>query len=311
MFDGFLDHDHAEVIEQDPGPDLLADTVAVSGMNGGKIGRILEMTERYLNTPAKAIKVKSLTADYGAVMTIGGADAIGSLTATDSLKLGFGSRLKLDLYSDGTKADQIHTAKLIVETKDWKYGPEYMQPVVEFNCHFANGETKLAAGQYNLGTATAVEGDIANLKIEGIAKVKASLAMKDGSIVLNIEGTRDAADIEWDATQSNVWDVATTENFVTHDATRASETFIEEDNIYFTDNAKSTTVTIPDGVEVKPANIYYTGSKAYTINGGGKIAAGTFYHQGTGTITMKNANTYTGGNHLTIVVPPVRWLPPV
>ena len=58
-------------------------------------------------------------------------------------------------------------------------------------------------------------------------------------------------------------------------------------------------MTIPDGVEVKPANIYYTGSKAYTINGGGKIATGTFYHQGTGSITMKNANTYTGGNHLT------------
>ena len=31
----------------------------------------------------------------------------------------------------------------------------------------------------------------------------------------------------------------------------------------------------------------------------GKIAAGTFHHIGTGTVTMKNNNTYTGGNHLT------------
>ena len=56
-----------------------------------------------LNTAAKDVKVKSLTADYGSTITIGGSDAIGSLTATDSLKMGFGSRLKMDLYSDGTK----------------------------------------------------------------------------------------------------------------------------------------------------------------------------------------------------------------
>ena len=93
-----------------------------------------------LNTPAKAITVKSLTADYGSTTTIGGDDAIGTLTATDSLKMGFGSRMKIDLYSEGNKADQIKTAKLIVETKDWKNGPQYKQPVIEFSCHFANGE---------------------------------------------------------------------------------------------------------------------------------------------------------------------------
>ena len=252
-----------------------------------------------LNTSAKAVTVKSLTADYGSTTTIGGTDAIGSLTATDSLKMGFGSRLKIDLYGDGLKADQFNTAKLIVETKDWKYGPTYKRPVIEFNCHFAQDEEKLATGKYSLGTVKAVDGDVANIKIEGIAKVKASLAIEEERLVLNIEGTRDAADIEWNATQSNVWDVATTENFVTHDDARAAETFIEGDNIYFTDAAQSTTVTIAEGVEVKPDNIYYTGSKDYTIDGAGKIAAGTFYHNGTGTITMKNNNTYTGGNHLT------------
>lgn len=252
-----------------------------------------------LNTPAKAITVKSLTADYGSAITIGGDDAIGTLTATDSLKMGFGSRLKIDLYSEGNKADQIKTAKLIVETKDWKNGPQYKQPVIEFNCHFANGEEKLAIGKYQLGTISIIEGDVANLKIEGIAKVKATLTIENGKLILNVEGTREAADVEWNATQSNVWDVATTENFVTHDAARAAETFIEGDNVYFTDNTKSTTVIIADGIEVKAANIYYIGSKAYTIGGAGKIAAGTFHHNGTGSITMNNENTYTGGNHLT------------
>ena len=252
-----------------------------------------------LNTPAKTVTVKSLVADYGSTTTIGGGDALGVLVATDSLKLGFGSRLKVDLYGDGFKADQMNTAKLVIETKDWKYGPEYKQPVIEFNCHLSSGEEKLSVGKYNLGTVGAVVGDVANIKIEGIAKVKATLAVEDGSLILNIEGTRDAADIEWNATNSDVWDIATTENFVTHDATRGAETFIEGDNIYFTDDAKSTKVTIPSGVEVKPANIYYTASKAYSIGGSGKIVSGAFYHNGTGTITMSNDNTYTGGNHLT------------
>ena len=253
----------------------------------------------YLNTPAKAITVKSLAADYGSAITIGGENAIGTLTATDSYKMGFGSRLKIDLYSDGIQADQFNTAKLIVETKDWQYGPEYKQPVIEFNCHFASGETTLATGKYLLGTVGAVEGDLAKIKIEGIAKVKAKLAVEDGSLVLNVEGTREAADIEWNASTSTTWDVANSENFVTHDPARAAESFIEGDNVYFTDNTLNTTVIIPDGVEVKPSNIYYTASKDYTIGGGGKIVAGTFYNNGQGAITMGNENTYTGGNHLT------------
>lgn len=252
-----------------------------------------------LNTPAKAVTVKSLVADYGSTTTIGGTDAIGKLTATDSYKMGFGSRLKIDLYSEDLKADQISTAKLIVEKKDWKYGPEYKQPVIEFNCHFNAGEDKLMTGKYNLGTISEIEGNIADIKIEGIAKVKAALAIEDGVLILNIEGTREPTDIEWDGTNSSIWDIATTENFVTHDATRTPETFIEGDNVYFTDNAQNTTVDIADGTEIKPANIYYTGSKAYTLGGAGKIVEGTFYHNGSGSITMRNDNTYTGGNHLT------------
>lgn len=256
-----------------------------------------------LNTPAKYITVKSLVADYGSTTTIGGTDAIGSLTATDSLKLGFGSRLKLDVYSlndtEVLNVDQINTAKLVIEKKDWKYGPEYKQPVIEFNCHFNDGEEKLTVGKYRLGQVSAVVGDVANIKIEGISKVKSSLLVEDGCLILNIEGTRNPTDIEWNATNSSIWDIASSENFVTYGSESTTETFIEGDNVYFTDNTQSTTVTIPDGVEVSPANIYYTGTKNYTFDGDGKIVTGTFHHQGQGTVTMNNDNTYTGGNHLT------------
>ena len=170
---------------------------------------------------------------------------------------------------------------------------------MKFNCHFANGEEKLAVGKYQLGTISTIEGDVANLKIEGIAKVKATLTIENGKLILNVEGTREAADVEWNATQSNVWDVATTENFVTHDAARAAETFIEGDNIWFTDNSLNKNVEIPEGTEVKVGDIYFTGTENYTFSGAGKIVEGTFHHQGSGSVKMGNKNTYTGGNHLT------------
>ena len=108
--------------------DVWAGTLNLNGSIANSTLWLNRLTN--LNTAAKDIKVKSLVADYGSLTTIGGENAIGSLTATDSLKMGFGACLKMDLYSNGTRADQIHTAKLIVETKEWKYGPEYKQPVI-------------------------------------------------------------------------------------------------------------------------------------------------------------------------------------
>ena len=298
--DGILTYPAVDMTYSGP-TDVWAGTLNLNGSIANSPLWLNRLTT--LNTPSWGITVKSLKADYGATVNIGGSDTKSVLVATDSMTLGFGSRLKMDIYSaddyENVKTDYIKTSKLIVEKKDWKYGPEYKQPVIEFNCHFHEGEDKLRPGRYYLGDVNAVDGDLANIKIEGIAKVKASLILNNGILWLSVEGTRDAADIEWNATESNVWDVATTENFVTHDAVRAAETFIEGDNIWFTDNSQIKNVVIPDGVEVKPANVYYTGSKAYTISGAGKIVAGTFYNNGTGTVKMSNNNTYTGGNHLT------------
>ena len=291
--DGILTYPEQDMTYSGP-TDVWAGTL---NLNGSIANSPLWLNRLTTLTIASKTTVKSLVADYGSTTVIG-ENALGVLTATDSVKLGFGSRLKMDIYGEDYTADHINTAKLIIETKSWSAGPQYKQPVIEFNCHFAAGEETLASGKYILGEVSAVSGDVADIKIEGISKVKAALAIEDGWLVLNVEGTRDAADIEWNGTLSDIWDVATTENFVTHDAARAAETFIEGDNVYFTDDAVRTTVNIAEGTEVKPANIYYTGSKAYTIGGAGKIVDGAFTHQGSGTVTMKNNNTYTGGNHL-------------
>jgi len=295
--DGILAYPERDMTYSGP-TDVWAGTLLLNGSIANSPLWLNRHTK--LTTPAgKTVTVKSLAAEYNAAINIGGSDAIATLAATDSLLLGFGSRLKVDLYADDFKADQLSTAKLIVETKDWQYGPDYRQPVIEFLCHLAPGKDTLSVGRYVLGTVGDVQGDVASIKIEGISKVKARLAVEEGHLVLNVEGTRGPADVEWNATGSTVWDVANLENFVSHDQSRAAESFIEGDNVYFTDQAENTTVEIPAGIEVKPANIYYTASRDYTIGGDGRIASGTFYSQGSGTVTMASANTYTGGNHLT------------
>ena len=89
----------------------------------------------------------SIKADYASVIRPGGADAKGDLT-TDSLTLGFGSRIILDLYSNDLTADRINLGKYLeIETKTstaWvEAGPEYLCPVIELVGHLPVGEAEI------------------------------------------------------------------------------------------------------------------------------------------------------------------------
>ena len=76
---------------------------------------------------------RSIKTDYGSTIC-----PTGSIN-TDSLMMGFGSRLKLHAYSDGFKADQLKTKLLSIESKNtavWQqWGPKYLSPVLEIVVH--------------------------------------------------------------------------------------------------------------------------------------------------------------------------------
>ena len=243
---------------------------------------------------------KSLKADYASVVRPGGENALGVIQLDSVYSMGFGSRLKLDLYSDGLKADQIHTAILRIEKKSWSYGPKYMTPVIEVVEHMADSATTLEPGRYLVAHADSLIGSLANIKIEGVTSLKSGLERdENGDIYLVLGSVRGANEIVWTGKNSATWDYATTENFyLANDETQTPDIFVEGDIVNFTDSASKYSVVLKSGAELPADTIRFDNTKAYTVSGTGSITQGAFVKENTGTVTMGGDHTYTGGNFL-------------
>ncbi len=240
----------------------------------------------------------SIRADYGAVIRPGGADQRGDIT-TGELSLGFGSRIIVDIYSDGAAADCIHTSKLVIERKTgtaWiKAGPTYLMPVVEVVGHPASGQQTVKPGKYIIAEVGTLEGNVEDLLLEGLPTLKKKLYIEDGKLIMEIMNLRAPATITWSGTASNQWDFAETANFI--DGAAEAQTFVSGDNVVFNDDATSRTVSVVGSVY--PASFTVDNTSAYTFSGVGAIeGSAQFIKQGTGIVTMSGTNTYTGGNYL-------------
>ena len=180
----------------------------------------------------------------------------------------------------------------MVEKKDWKYGPKYLIPVFEFIPHPAAGEENIAPGTYCLGKIGAVTGNLSDIKIEGISKLKASLSINaNEELVLTLSGVRDASEIKWNGNVSSVWDYANTE--------QTPEIFVEGDKVHFTDEASVFKVNIQDGAEMRVDTVFFDNkTKNYTLGGNGIITKGNFVKSGEGSVTISGDHTYTGEVHL-------------
>ena len=243
---------------------------------------------------------KSIQADYGSVIRPGGTDHQGIIT-TDTLTLGFGSRLSVDLYSMDTQADVVKTKVLRIERKTgsaWtQFGPDYLMPVIELNGHQAEGEQLMAAGKYIIAEVDSIEGNIADLLLEGLNTQKRNIIFEDGKLMVEIVGMRDPGYIYWYGDVNNKWDVAETPNFQIG-ADAESTTFVSGDQVTFSDNALVKSVNVV--TEVYPSTILVNNSTStYTFTGTGAIGGSAeLVKQNSGTLTMNGENSYTGGTHL-------------
>ena len=247
---------------------------------------------------------KSIQADYGSIIRPGGADKAGSITVDETLSLGFGSRIVLDLYSKGFQADRINTSTLKIEKKTasvWqKYGPQYLQPVIEIIEHKADGATTLEPGDYIIGHANQLNGSLASIKIEGITDLKPSLTIDEqGQIVLSLGSMRGPADITWSGATSGTWDFAKTANFfLSGDNEQTPEIFVKGDIVNFTDEAARTAVVLDDEVEADTVR-FNNDEKTYSLEGSGEIKGNTaFVKEGSKSVTISTESSYTGGNFL-------------
>ena len=233
---------------------------------------------------------RSIKMDYAAKLRPGRADNKGAIT-TDSLLLGFGSRVIFDLYEDLT-ADEVKTKLLSIETKTWEYGPQYLTPVFELVYH---GEGDIEPGEYLIGEVETLKGSLDNIRIEGISStMKARLSVKEGKLYVKIEGMRSSSTIVWMGSESAVWDLDHTANFLKSDE---QSTFVTGDDVYFGDDASQFTVNI--NTELEADTIFVENTKGYVFQGNGAIVGNSkLVKSGKGLLTIKTENTYTGGNRI-------------
>ena len=231
-----------------------------------------------------------LKADYNATVYPGGKDKVGDITAS-VLTLGFGSRIVIDAVvtaapeTPAVSLDQFNAQTLVVDTRDWSFGPKYKAPVLQFN-------GTLPAGTYTLGTVEKVTGNVEDILIEGLGSdVKTMLKHEDGKLVIVVEEMRAAASIVWNGTfASSTWEQATTTNFISADG--ESVYSANGDDVVFNDEAAYTTINIKGAVS--PASVTFDNEKkSYTLNGDSIIGGGPITKNGAGKVTLNNWN-HTG-----------------
>lgn len=231
-----------------------------------------------------------IKADYNATLSPGTASKAGVITATD-LKLGFGSRVVLDVFSEGQQADCIKATSLTIEKKDWQNGPQYAAPVFQFVTHLASGSSTLAEGNYLIAEIGSIEGSLGDLVTEGLDGLDAKLSYSDGKLYLSVGSLRESTTLTWKGNVDNVWDMNKTKNF--KNTSDAASEFVSGDAIVFDDNASSTNVQIAE--DIYPSSVVFkNNSKDYTISGSAIGGSATLTIDGTGNVTINNANKYTG-----------------
>ncbi|MCM1312662.1 MAG: autotransporter-associated beta strand repeat-containing protein [Bacteroides sp.] len=258
----------------------------------GKMLNSLLWLNRHTTLKSNGGTFRSVKADYNSTILPGGAENIGSVT-TDSLILGFGSRVVIDIDADGV-CDKINTKKqLVVETKTWEYGPKYLAPVMEI----ATNEVKI--GRYDLGILGGVSGLLDDIIIEGLgSQYKTQLVAENEHLWLEISEMRSKADIVWNGNQSSVWNLARTENFTLVDTPESDGVyFATGDNVLFDGHDGQKEILLKGQLE--PSSVVVDSERDYVFKGNGAITGDTrLIKRGNGTLSIYNDNSFTGGTQI-------------
>ena len=172
-----------------------------------------------------------------------------------------------------------------------------------FQIHFAEGV--LGAGNYRLVECSAgvplnvVGGMSMALEIDAPAGTRQSFVLErtasgssGGYIQLKVTGN--AANLAWTGAQNaGAWDLNTSTNFT--GATPG--TFFNFDSVTFDDTAVTRTVALAGSLEPRLVTVDTTAG--YTWGGtGGWMGMGALVKNGSGTLTLQTAHTYSGGTVL-------------
>lgn len=233
---------------------------------------------------------RGIEMEYASILRPGGLNKVGEVS-TDTLNLNFGAIMELDVIGASKASDVIKAKHIVIETKSWEYGPEYLTPVIRLVLP-EGGDLETAS--YLIAEAESIEGYLGAIKLEGTCGKKCSLKHEDGKVYLVVEGVRDASLVLWNGQNSAIWNYASDMNFMNDgDASY----FVENDKVSFTDDATVFNVELVG--ELPCDTVFVDNTTAYTFGGGGSITGGaTLVKSGTGRLTISTDNTYTGGNRI-------------
>ena len=233
---------------------------------------------------------RGIEMEYASILRPGGLNKVGEVS-TDTLNLNFGAIMELDVIGASKASDVIKAKHIVIETKSWEYGPEYLTPVIRLVLP-EGGDLETAS--YLIAEAESIEGNLGAIKLEGTCGKKCSLKHEDGKVYLVVEGVRDASLVLWNGQNSAIWNYASDMNFINDgDASY----FVENDKVRFTDDATVFNVELVGDLPCD--TVFVDNTTAYTFSGTGAIkGAATLVKSGTGRLTISTDNTYTGGNRI-------------
>lgn len=271
--------------------EVWAGTLAVEGELTGSplwLNRFGVLETSSVNIP------KGIDMEYGAVLRPGASSTAGTIS-TGELTLGFGAIVELDAFADET-IDHINASKLIIEKKDWTNGPEYLQPIIKFTDHPAEGASTIPMGKYLIGEIGEIEGNLSDIIILGIDDMKKTLVYEDGKLYVNLDAY-DAGVKTWAGGENALWDLDHSMTFK-NDETGDNDVFVPGDVVTFDDSALTTDVVISG--RLKPATVTFKNNeKNYTLSGDGQIVGeAKLVKEGKGTLTINNINSFTGGTYI-------------
>lgn len=221
----------------------------------------------------------------GCYVTLGEKDSIGTLTFENGLLLPKRSTVIFDITNDATGS--IKPSDKIVVNGDLSISKE-----MTFVCHAIDGE--ILAGSYPLIAYTGTfSGDLSEITIEGLFGRKIELQNTSNTITLKIYDVRSASTVVWSGSETPVWDLQTTENWVS-EGNKAE--FVTGDTVVFDETGSAvSTITIVGDLPV--GQMVFNGDDSnFRLVGNGVIGGtGDLVKNGNGEarLTVSN-NIYTG-----------------
>lgn len=279
-------------------------TVTLSGTLNNALGVTLAVGRFNVNGALQGAGVTSFAgttlAGSGTIsgaVDVGGAlipgdTAVAGTLATGNLNVQAGVGLTFDLDSVTTVGGGIND--LIQVNGDLTLNDN------EFTIN-AIGATGLTAGTYRLMTYTgSLIGTFGTVTLPGGAgrySLNLTHNAGDKSIDLVVSGSNHT--LEWNnAVGSAAWDVNASQNWSNLTTSAAMDYFFSADNVMFTDSiitAPNSATTVTLNGTVSPSLLTVNSTTNYTINGGGSISGGgSILKQGSSTLTLGGANTFTG-----------------